>query len=73
MGRRERAGERLASEEGGLSGNARRRVHAVREPKGLQRQGHSPGMPERAASRYISRADERALSGTQRISRETST
>jgi len=30
-------------------------------------------MPEFAASGYISRADERALSGTQRISKETLT
>jgi hypothetical protein len=29
-------------------------------------------MPELAASGYISRADERALSGTKRISKETS-
>jgi hypothetical protein len=30
-------------------------------------------MPERAARGYISRADERALAGTQRISKETLT
>jgi len=35
--------------------------------------GHSPGIPECAASGYISRADERALSGRQRISKETLT
>jgi hypothetical protein len=35
--------------------------------------GHSPAMPELAASGYISRADERALSDPQRISKETLT
>jgi len=33
--------------------------------------GDRPAMPSAVASRYISRADERALSDTQRISRET--
>jgi len=41
--------------------------------RGEALRGHSPAMPEFAASGYISRADERALSGTQRISKETLT
>ncbi len=41
--------------------------------RGEALRGHSSAMPEFAAPGYISRADERALSGTQRISRETLT
>ena len=48
-------------------------VFSAWNSKGMRLTGHSPGMPEFAAHRYISRADERALSGTQRISKETLT